>query len=154
MEDNAQAKLRKTASAREAATQRGVALKRTAKWRNQNAAWPPPPIGQEAPRRVKPAPGLLQQVLACIGQFIGGLVLGYAVVGTSYNLMSPFLSKHIPSSKPQVSEMPAELVESALTLIIVIAIAAIFFRQSKVFAMSFAIGGILCVAASLAFLGM
>ena len=150
-------KTKPTAASRQAAARREAALQRTAKWRDKSSVWPPPPAGQEAPHRiepVQPAPGLLEQVFICVCQFIGGLILSYAVVGTSYILMSPFVPKHVPRFEPQVSEMPAELLEMAFTLVILIAVAAVFFRKSKVFGLSFAVGGILYVVFSLAFLGM
>lgn len=155
MEDDEQAK--PAEASREAAARRKAALQRTAKWRNQNTIWLPPPTGQEAPRQVRqaqPPPDLLEQVFICVGQFIGGLILSYFTVGVSYVLMSPFIPQHIPRFEPQVSEMPAELLEMAFTLVIVIAIAVVLFRKSRIFGLSFAIGGLLYVAFSLAFLGM
>ena len=151
------AKPRETVSPCEAAARREAALQRTAEWRSKNAVWPPPPTGQETPRQVKqaqPPPGLLEQVFICVGQFISGLILSYAAVGTICILMSPFVQKHVPHYKPLASEMPAELLETAFTFVIVIAIAAVFFRKSKVFGLSLAFDGTLYVVFSLAFLGM
>jgi len=144
-------------ASREAAVRREAALQRTAKWRNPNEVWPPPPTGQETPRRVKqvqPPPDRLEQVCICVSQFIGGLVPSYFTVGVSYILMSPFIPQHVPRFEPQASEMPAELLEMAFTLVLLTAMTAVFFRKSKVFGLSIAVGGLLYMAFSLAFLGI
>ena len=152
MDDDEPAK--PAAVSRQAAARREAELQRTAKWRDKGNVWPPPPVRQEAPRPVKPPPDLLEQVLVCACQFIGGLVLSYFAVAVSYLLMSPFVPEHVYHSKPPASEMPTELLKTAFAFVIVIAVAAVFLRASKVVALSVATGGVLYLAFSLAFLGM
>ena len=95
MEDDEPAK--PAAVSRQAAARREAALQRTAKWRNKNAVWPPPPVRQEVPRPVKPPLGLLHQVLVGACQFIGGLIYGSITTLGSSHFLSSLLPKHTPS---------------------------------------------------------